>query len=356
MSTAFKTNNFDLLRLFAATQVVFHHCFIYLKIEHTGIVEVFSVLSRMFPGVPIFFFVSGYLISKSFETNSNYIEYGQNRFLRLFPGLFVCVGISILVVYLTGYLDSVSVNLLDLIVLLLAKSTFFQAYNPEYLRAYGDGVLNGSLWTITVEIQFYILVPLLYLILRNISRKNVAILVLIALFLFINRIYAYVPLSYQENIIFKIIRISFFPWFYMFLLGMFFQTNFDTLYRYLKNRAVYLLAAYVVVSFICIKAGISYFNNMNPLIFLFLAVTVFSMAYSFPSLSRKLLNGNDISYGIYIYHMPVVNFLLYHNLYGGIQHAAMLFAATFTFATISWLLIERPSLRLKKHPLNPLSR
>ena len=34
--------------------------------------------------------------------------------------------------------------------------------HPDFLRGYGVGVLNGSLWTIPVELQFYALVPLIY--------------------------------------------------------------------------------------------------------------------------------------------------------------------------------------------------
>ena len=44
-------------------------------------------------------------------------------------------------------------------------------------------------------------------------------------------------------------------------------------------------------------------NGINPILFIPLAVLTFSFAYSFPMLSQKLLQRNDISYGIYIYHV-----------------------------------------------------
>ena len=44
------------------------------------------------PGVPAFFFVSGFLIYTSY-LNAPGIRYFQNRFLRVFPGLvFVSLG------------------------------------------------------------------------------------------------------------------------------------------------------------------------------------------------------------------------------------------------------------------------
>ena len=69
MKDIFKVNNFDLIRLIAALQVVFDHCLDHLKIDQKWFF--LSEISRLFPGVPIFFFVSGFLISKSYENNKN---------------------------------------------------------------------------------------------------------------------------------------------------------------------------------------------------------------------------------------------------------------------------------------------
>lgn len=39
--------------------------------------------------------------------------------------------------------------------------SFVQFYNPDWLRGFGTGVLNGSLWSIPVELQYYVLLPFL---------------------------------------------------------------------------------------------------------------------------------------------------------------------------------------------------
>ena len=57
----FRENSLDMLRLFAACQVAFMHTLGYMMPEY-GSNIVLRILGY-FPGVPIFFFISGYLIS-----------------------------------------------------------------------------------------------------------------------------------------------------------------------------------------------------------------------------------------------------------------------------------------------------
>ncbi|MBK8972421.1 MAG: acyltransferase family protein [Hahellaceae bacterium] len=89
----FGTNNFDLIRLLAALQVTLIH-----GLEHLGIGMPFLLnqIIQSIPGVPIFFVISGYLISASFERRKSLANYYFNRFLRVYPGLWFCLLISIL--------------------------------------------------------------------------------------------------------------------------------------------------------------------------------------------------------------------------------------------------------------------
>ena len=354
MQHKFLKNNFDLIRLFAAFQVALVHVFHIMEIETAWLGSFILHLFYLFPGVPIFFFISGFLISRSYESNSCLKEFFINRVLRLYPGLIACVAFTIVVVMVSGYLQGKGVQWFELGLLFLAKITVFQFYNPEFMRAYGDGVLNGSLWTITVEIQFYLLIPVLFFLL---SRKppqctaNCALVVLTVLFFILNRLYAVLPDMADKSLITKLIGVSFVPWFYIFLLGVLAQRNFELFHTYVAGKFHLIFPVYLFSAYMLSGIGSAFGNNSNPVVAVLLVLTVFSFAYSMPTLSTKVLKGNDMSYGIYIYHMPVVNLLLYSELYRKTEYGFVALLACILLAAISWLMVEKPALRLKRHPL-----
>ena len=355
-SPSFRQNNFDLIRLFAASQVAILHALHIMGVEASGIWDRMLFLLHIFPGVPIFFFVSGYLITRSFESNSRIAEYASNRVLRVYPGLITAVCLSFVLIFLSGYMASVNEPFSAWLQLFLAKSSILQFYNPDFMRGYGDGVLNGSLWTITVELQFYVIVPLLYSLLRLDKAGNIKLLLTIALFFAINRTYSYLHDSYHENLFYKLASVSFAPWFYMFLVGMFFQRNFELFHRVLAGKFLYLLILYIGVGYFASSHNANFGNNINPLFYILLVPLVFSFAYSKPDLAMQTTRGNDFSYGIYIYHMPVVNFLIYLGLSGSVSWSLVALATTVFIATLSWFYIEKPCLKLKHHPFNPMNK
>ena len=96
-------------------------------------------------------------------------------------------------------------------------------------------------------------------------------------------------------------------------------------------------------------------NRIGPIPFLFLAATTFSLAYTKVDLSKKILSHNDISYGVYIYHMPVINLFLFYG--AGVNSIPVLGAVlviTLVIGWLSWKLIEKPALAMKKHSLYPV--
>lgn len=99
MNTISRRNNFDIIRLLAALQVTIGHG---LHILQIGGGRDFLSLCDLFPGVIIFFTISGFLITMSWERSKTVEKYARNRFLRLFPALFVCFIITQFLLFFFG--------------------------------------------------------------------------------------------------------------------------------------------------------------------------------------------------------------------------------------------------------------
>ena len=171
-------NNFNLLRLLAALQVVYIHTVEHLQIKTSMVLSIRDMVSH-FPGVPIFFLISGYLITMSYEKNQNIKEYAKNRFLRIIPGLYVSFFIGLIILW--HFDQFMDVSIMSVLFWIFAQLTLFQFYNPEFIRDFGVGVINGSLWTISVELTFYIVLPFIYIFFKKDFYKRFLLLVLISL-------------------------------------------------------------------------------------------------------------------------------------------------------------------------------
>lgn len=337
----FSRNNLDLIRLVAAADVAIKHGMV-----HLGVGEQWAEWLGFFPGVPVFFFVSGFLIYRSYLNAPSLAVFAANRFLRLFPGLVVCLLFSIGLVLVTGYLPPSRLLSSDFLVWAAAQLSIGQFYNWEALRAFGVGVINGSLWTISVELQFYILTPIIALLLGPFRR---GLAVASAVFLLGNIAFLFMD---PDTVAGKLSMVSFVPWIYMFLVGAFISTNEALLKRIIGAPWWLLLATYGLALGISILADFPYLGNYSsPLVFLPICGLVVKAAYTRPSLSERILRRNDVSYGLYIYHMPIINALLFYGIVGHGSSLALAMVLTAAAASASWLLVERPALARKKASL-----
>lgn len=337
----FSSNNLDLIRLIAALEVAVKHGMVHLDVG-----ERWSEWLGFIPGVPIFFFVSGFLIFRSYKNAPDIRVFASNRFLRLFPGLAVCLVACVALVVGMGYLPVSRLLSSDFWIWVAAQLTLVQFYNWEALRGFGDGVINGSVWTISVEIQFYVLTPIVAWV---VARRVGVLPVLIGLFLLANVAFAFVD---KDATIGKLIMVTFVPWLYMFLAGAWAGYNDERVRRLLSIRWRWLFLAYAAALAISIALGIPYLGNyISPLLFVPICALVLKAAYARPWLAHRLLRRNDVSYGVYIYHMPVFNGLIQLGLTGDLVWLLLGLALTVLCAGLSWLLVEKPALAAKRATL-----
>jgi peptidoglycan/LPS O-acetylase OafA/YrhL len=346
-----RINNFDLIRLLAALQVAIVHTMSAFKMY--GIHETFFNLGvRMFPGVPIFFVISGYLISKSYERSNSLRDYYRNRCLRIFPALWVCLAASVGVILIAGVSVLGAVSTRDWLTWWAAQMSLYQQFGPVFLQSVGMGSLNGSLWTIPVELEFYLLLPVIYAAFRLRQRRgDLALLCLLAGSVVLHFVYcrpSLFPIAAPHTFLVE----TAVPYLWIFLVGVLMQRHWISVRGWLAGRTHWWLLGYL---FICVVAKRLHVYvgsaDISPLFLLPLAALVLSCAVSLPTLSNRLLRGNDISYGTYIYHALVLNVMLLVGVQGGLLSAATALGFSFALGVASWWCVERPFLGRKRRSL-----
>lgn len=336
-------NNFNLIRLIAALQVlIVHAC------NHFGYDSILIKALKCFPGVPLFFFVSGYLIGGTYIKNhaKGLKVFFKNRILRLYPALILCTVIGILMTLCTGYFNTISFTFGQFIFWFFGQISFYQFYNPDFMRGYGTGVLNGALWTIAVEIQFYVLTPIIFYLFR---KQKILVFILFFISLAFN---IYIKINSNWDLMYiKLLTVSSLPWLYMFLIGYFFS-YYKQWHVYIDRlNIVLVLALYILSMFLVGSYTRNAMNSINPISVFLLSILIFKFSklqLRLPRQVQKFIDGNDISYGIYIYHMPIINTLIYINIFSLTTNIFLTLVSVIVFAYISWISIEKRMLGLKK--------
>lgn len=334
-----RANNLEWLRLIFALQVVITH-----TVSHIAPNFSLPKIITNFPGVPAFFLVSGFLIYSSY-LNAPGKQYFENRFLRLFPGLFVVtIGGGVIMATALGF-DAVADNDYTFISWFIAQITIGQAYNPQLFRSVGVGVINGSLWTITVEILFYFAVPILVWLDRR-FRFSLVLLIIISFV-----IYAIGPLYlsinfYRDKTYFDLLSLTPIVWGWMFGIGIIAVKYFSLIKNSIKYAPfilgpMLLMALYGDGVFFAASS-----NRLGLIYFICYGYLIFWASFG----CRVIELPFDFSYGAYIWHMPIINSMLIIGL------SSFSLALTFTLiaSAISWYAVEKPMLKLKRQSLRPI--
>lgn len=351
MSNIPRTNHFIWIRYLAAFSIVFSHSKQFDTAPQTYI-DVVSKLTWLVPGVPILFFISGFLISLSSSNSSTLSEFFVKRVLRVYPPLWAAFGVSIVLIFSLGMVDLAGNDWLKFFAWCLGQVTVVFFYHPEFLSHVGTGVLNGSLWVIPVILQFYLGVPLLrrldaYWVSKGKSHFVYYLLLCCALF---NMVFHYVN-NFNPNVITKIIHfLTLLPWLFFFLLGYIFSRDYDKLKNLTKYASPWLflhLSLFLSLGAIGLKWGR---NDINPILFTVLAFFIISIAFKAPSgfawfmRLEKAIARNDISFGLFVYQMVILNTMMFLGIFSD-NWTARLFTfliATVAISSISLLFLEKP--------------
>jgi len=297
-----------------------------------------------FPGVPAFFFVSGFLIYASY-LNAPGKRYFENRCLRLFPGLIVVTIAGAFVVVIAHGWNDLFDNIKIYGIWFFAQITLGQAYNPGLFRDVGVGVINGSLWTLTTEILFYLSVPCIVWMERR-YRFTVIVLLVLSFAIYATGPSVFTVPIYTKKTFYNIIQLTPLAWGWMFAAGILSVKYFDSLRCYLPYMPLVIIPTVMMIIFGKGLLFSSYGNNLGLIYFFCYIGMVLWFAFVMPFVRLPF----DFSYGAYVWHMPAINLLLVI----GKPSALMSILLTYSFAMLSWFLVEKPALKLKSQSMKPI--
>lgn len=291
----------------------------------------------------IFFGISGYVISYGF-IHKRYVfgfeglkNFYINRFLRIYP-LFFCIS---LLAWVIEYVLS-GTNPLGL------KDFPSQLLGLQFNHNY---ILNSVFWTLGIEVQFYLIAPVLALVFTLLSKRfsvalgTILYLALVGLQHFLVTRYGW---SYDgRNIVSNLphflmgmigcalvykMKPSIYRWLPCILLSVFLLALSNYLYH---KSAIYWSSYGVFLVDILILLFIISHGSINQIAYKNKAYLIFGFL-------------GTLSYGTYAWHPLLMRFV------DNIQEqpfyvSIVILLFTIVVATISYAVIERPSLKLRRH-------
>jgi peptidoglycan/LPS O-acetylase OafA/YrhL len=336
MSVEHRSNNFDFIRLLAASSVLCAH---QLNLYVRQGPALFGQLELGTLAVLVFFSISGYLVAQSWDRDPHILRFAAKRFLRVWPGLAVVTCLAVLIVgpattTLSAHDYFHSPETRGYFSLLYLDSKFFLpgvfARNPFH-------VVNGSLWTIPLEAACYgVLLSAGFLGL--LQRKFRGVL-LIGCVLY--AIYIYGIFDVQHNP-----TAAFLQPHYGCEYGTYFYAG-VLIYRYSDEwyRYRFSLAGLFSVLALLLCA----LNRGYAAVYMLMPFLVIWFGCSSTPVLRRFGRYGDYSYGIYIYAYLVQQALIFqigigHPIWMGLLASA---GCTLVCAVLSWHFIEKPALTLK---------
>lgn len=328
-----RANNFNLIRVLAALAVIYGHAG---AITGQGPADFFlrSVGHKFIGGVAVdvFFVLSGFLITSSAMSQRGLTYYMTSRLLRIYPALIVCVLLS---VFLLGPM----LTKLDIGAYFHSRQTWaylwqnMTAWKTQYelpgvFLTNHDHAINGSLWSLAVEIRLYVIV-IVFLWAGLLTRRSLFnALFALAMAVSLARPEAWVPLIQYDN--HRDVTL-------MFLIGAFMWVN----------RHDIPMNPAVAVLLLMLTSALHKTPHFGLAYTLALPYFVFVAAYV-PGLTWFNRAG-DYSYGIYLYGWPCQQLaLMWWPTSSNLANTAQSSVMALSLAFFSWHLIEQPAMGLKK--------
>jgi peptidoglycan/LPS O-acetylase OafA/YrhL len=338
-----KNNNLNLMRLLAALLVSIAHGFSLTGGPHAWVPFKDALgLSVGSMAVDVFFIVSGFLVTASLMRTESLNDYVWGRALRIFPGLLVML---IIVVFGIGsFLSNLPIeNYLThsqtytYLIKNASLVTGADYYLPGvFLQNPYKGAVNGSLWTIPLELKMYGVVAACWLL---------------ACFFADHKKYLFKGLLIGCAVLSGLV-IFYLHWVehrHLQSLHLFFMFFTGACFFVFRNRIFLTHSVFLLLTVACGAAAFAGVDIFFIPYIISLSYIVFYLAYIPSGIIKKYNAVGDYSYGFYIYSFPIQQ-LIVRQLpeASAAEVIAMSLVATLLVSVLSWHLIEKRAMTLKK--------
>ena len=360
-------NNFDLLRLLGALLVLFAHSFVLSGSAEP--VPGFMHESWGEVGVVIFFSISGFLIARSWAYDPKPLSFAMKRALRLMPALVVSLLLTALILGplattlpLGAYLEAPETK-----GYVLSNATFQSDYALPGVFGTNPfpNAVNGSLWTLPLELKAYCMVLVLGLL--GLFGRRRLLMPLVAVFvalLTVGSIRSAIPLGDRlvamlvnvqgPDAIVAQVRAGVFQEFARLFAAFAIGASLFAVARWVPLRWSVAGALAAACAAATIAGGDTAFPIAAALI---TPYVVLLLAYRTTHLVQLPQRMGDYSYGLYIFAFPVQQALaLWVAPSSGWLMFLLATPITLAFAIASWHLVEAPALTLTQRLWRPLER
>jgi len=332
-----RLNNFTPLRFVLASMVAVCHL---AELSQIKEFQFFNKYMNAPLAVNAFFVISGFLIYKSYSDNSDLKKYFKKRLYRILPGYFcvvlVCAIAFVSISSLNYQNYFLNYKFWKYLISNLVTLNFIEPELPGVFQHNYISAINGSLWTIKFEIAFYIYLPFIIFI-QHFTKPKLKPYILPAFLLVTLLISQYILFLYNSDPIkYSKLHLILRGKFCYFLTGMIYYKYFSS---FIKHKHMIGLAGFLL-SVVALKLKLEW------LLVLSLAGVIMWLAFVPTALFPKL-NDHDYSYGIYLWHFPIVQLLTHFHWFDAYPWAALVGSLTIIGITAasSWYLVERKYIR-----------
>lgn len=289
-------------------------------------------------GLSGFFIISGYLCFQSLERCNTLGEYYWKRALRIYPGLFAVLLLTVVLgvfVYESGVRDYLS-NMSMWMYLPANISIVKQQLTIDGIFTHNpyNSTINGSLWSLEYEVVFYIWLSVLFFFRRKarIIIVGIALTVLITSYIFFMDTIG----SHKYMFLNGKLMLEFGPYFFAGVLLSLFKIE------EVRNRTLLLISLALML------ACAFYLNYFSPAKFFILPpLVVLIGTTSAKSIAWMMEGTGDPSYGIYIYAFPIQQTLMHFLNLSPLELMITSLPLSFMAGYASWHWIEKRCLQYK---------